>query len=75
MLFRSGVAQLVEQLICNHQVVSSNLIIGSIIFKGFSFWAETLFSWVTKNLETILFLLFYIVVLGFGGFRLGIHYS
>ena len=27
----AGVAQLVEQLICNHQVVSSNLITGSII--------------------------------------------
>jgi hypothetical protein len=29
----AGVAQLVEQLICNHQVVSSSLITGSRFFK------------------------------------------
>ena len=32
----AGVAQLVEQLICNHQVVSSSLITGSSKYKGVS---------------------------------------
>ena len=36
----AGVAQLVEQLICNHQVVSSSLITGSIFYKGSSVFAE-----------------------------------
>ena len=31
---QAGVAQLVEQLICNHQVVSSSLITGSIHFEA-----------------------------------------
>ena len=39
----AGVAQLVEQLICNHQVVSSSLITGSSKYKGFmSVDSETL---------------------------------
>jgi hypothetical protein len=31
---KAGVAQLVEQLICNHQVVSSSLITGSSLFSS-----------------------------------------
>ena len=34
--YRAGVAQLVEQLICNHQVGGSNPFTGSSKYKGFS---------------------------------------
>lgn len=33
---QASLAQLVEQLICNHQVVSSSLTAGSALFKGVS---------------------------------------
>ena len=40
----AGVAQLVEQLICNHQVVGSSPITGSSKYGRFSEFAETPFS-------------------------------
>ena len=38
----AGIAQLVEQLICNQQVVGSNPTAGSIVNRGFTIIAESL---------------------------------
>ena len=47
---QAGVAQLVEQLICNHQVVSSSLITGSSFYLGFQrYFAETLLLRCSDN--------------------------
>ena len=53
-MINAGIAQLVEQLICNHQVPSSNLGAGTIKINGLQLFSYNLLSSVLINYAYII---------------------